>query len=151
MASLPPANVLLLQDDIAEKNEPVAPEEPSKNPRNDGPHAPRQAREKPDEVTVPPCCRVSFGHPKDLSPFCQVHLPKGWKFQGKASRSSSYGESSGPAVPNGTSRSKQMALRCIESWAWQWWDTLPPITQASLRGHKDVDADAERPAKRPRA
>ena len=69
----------------------------------------------------------------------------------KASRACSFAEAGGAAVPGGTTRSKQMAIQSVESWAWQWWETLTPIVQASLRGQKHVgviDAEAAPAAKR---
>ena len=114
----------------------------------------REKRGDPD-LDVPPCSRSHGGFPKDQSPYIQVHLPKGYKFQGKASRACCFADEEGKAVPNGTSRSRKMAVQSVQSWSWQWWESLTPVVQSSLRGHKDVKKDGdgaagERPAKRAR-
>lgn len=137
-----------LQDPEKKDEEPADPAE--RKPRAVGPPDGRVARGDP-EANIPPCCRCHFGYPQGLSPFIQVHLPKGFKYMKKASRACSFAEAGGAAVPGGTTRSKQMAIQSVESWAWQWWETLTPIVQASLRGQKHVgviDAEAAPAAKR---
>eukprot|EP00435_Cladocopium_sp_Y103_P062831 s581_g24.t1 len=55
-----------------------------------GVHAPPQRRGLAAEGEVPPGVTLANGHPKDASPFYQVHLPTNFKHEGRKSKSVSY-------------------------------------------------------------
>ena len=113
--------------------------------RQDGPHVPKQSRGEP-ECDLPPCCRVNLGYPVGLSPFIQVRLPKGYSYMNKESRAMSFRESEGQVVPRGTQRTYAMAVKAVESWAWQWFESLSPAVQKSMSStDKEI---LERPTKK---
>lgn len=126
---------------------PDAPKE--RAPRNDGVHAPKVSRGDPG-CALPPCCKAVLGYPVGLSPFIQVRLPKGFSFQSKESRAMSYRDAEGAAVVRGTTRTFAMAKTAVESWAWQWWDSLTKVAQNSLTAAQknEPQESEERPLKK---
>ncbi len=116
--------------------------------REHGAHAAKQPRGDPG-CNLPPMCKANLGFPQGLSPFIQVRLPKGFSFQRKESRAMSYRDDEGQAVIRGTTRSFTMAKTACESWCWQWWDSLTPVAQSSLKTAQNEQGESvERPAKR---
>lgn len=118
--------------------------------REDGAHAPPGVgpnRGKFETSDLPPGCTANFGEPKSASPFIQVHLPLGMKFNGRRSKSSSFSEGAHAGL-RCTARTKDAAIRSALAWAWEWYQSLTCSEQAAV---KAAAADAaERQPKRPR-
>ncbi|CAL1150545.1 unnamed protein product [Cladocopium goreaui] len=103
------------------------------------------ARGRP-EGEWPPGSKPYFGNPATSSPFVQCYLPQGFVFQGRKSKSLSFQE--GPAsTVRGICRSKEAAILGVQTWAWQWFNSLKKEDKSSL---VETDALAERPAKKAR-
>ena len=108
-------------------------------------HADQCARGRP-EGEWPPGSKPYFGNPATSSPFVQCYLPQGFVFQGRKSKSLSFQE--GPAsTVRGICRSKEAAILGVQTWAWQWFNSLKKEDKSSL---VETDALAERPAKKAR-
>ena len=108
-------------------------------------HADPCARGRPSGEW-PPGTKPYFGNPATSSPFVQCYLPQGFVFQGRKSKCLSFQE--GPAsTVRGICRSKEAAILGVQTWAWQWFNSLKKEDKSSL---VDRDALAERPAKKAR-
>ena len=88
-----------------------------------GPIGPRSW--KPD-IDHAPGCSVTYGYPANQSPFVQIHLPKGWKYEKKSSRAVSYCPDSGPIMARGTNRKQDQAFEMACAWSWRWFGQLAP-------------------------
>ena len=75
------------------------------------------------DFEVAPGCSVAFATPFGQSPFVQIHLPRGFKFEGKSSRAVSYVPESGP-LNRGTTRLKSQAQEIASAWSWRWFSSL---------------------------
>ena len=80
------------------------------------------------ELKFAPGCTVAYGAPALQSPFIQVHLPKGQKFEYKSSRAVSFCPSTGQ-LPRGTSRRQQQAEETACAWSWRWYNALSEADQ----------------------
>ena len=81
------------------------------------------------------------------SPFVQCHLPEGFKYQGRKSKSLSFQEAAQIVTQRGTVRTKEAATTGVQAWAWQWYGSLTAIQKAALTETSHV---AERPPKKAR-
>lgn len=75
------------------------------------------------EIPHAPGCTVSYGFPANQSPFVQMHLPRGWKFENKSSRAVSFAPETGQLL-RGTNRAKSVAFEMACAWSWRWFGTL---------------------------
>eukprot|EP00435_Cladocopium_sp_Y103_P049541 s1312_g15.t1 len=126
----------------------VAPLEEAKDPvRADAGkvHADQCARGRP-EGEWPPGTKPYFGNPATSSPFVQCYLPQGFVFQNRKSKCLSFQEGPASSV-RGICRSKEAAILGVQTWAWQWFNSLKKEDKNSL---VETDALAERPAKKAR-
>ena len=95
----------------------------------------------------PPGTKPYYGCPTTSSPFVQCHLPEGFKYQGRKSKSLSFQEAAQIVTQRGTVRTKEAATTGVQAWAWQWYGSLTAIQKAALTETSQV---AERPTKKAR-
>ena len=86
---------------------------------------------------------MNFGFPHGTSPFVQVRLPTGFKFESKASRAVCFAPESVP-VPRGTSRTKAAAEQAASAWSWRWFAELPAATQRIVSSNSDAQPQKRR-------
>lgn len=98
---------------------------------------------------LPPGCAANHGFPQSSNPFVQLKLPMGMTFENKKSRSVSYVSPDGPSF-KGTLRSKESAVACMTSWAWQWWESLSDSQKNSVRSAAEKRRDRSTSASRKR-
>lgn len=105
-----------------------------RKPRADGPRAAPIPRDRPEEeANLPPGVLANYGFPTTTAnPFVQIKLPSGMFYENKKSRCVSYVPDSEPGTARGTTRTKKMALNCVQSWAWSWWWTLSPDQRSAI-------------------
>ncbi len=103
--------------------------------REGGEHKPHVCRGKVDDPSsFPPGCSANFGFPEGASPFVQLKLPAGLKYEGKKSRCVSYvGEGLAKVHNKGTSRPKESAIACVRAWSWLWWEQLKESEKNTIR------------------
>lgn len=124
-------------------------DEPASSSRREGgPRAAPTARDDPN-MSLPPGVKAHYGFPQNASAFVQVRLPNGISWDGKCSRAMSYRNPDAPLIPGGTTRTVEVAKASLESWAWQWFESLSVSEKKSLREVKEAGV-IERPLKRVR-
>eukprot|EP00435_Cladocopium_sp_Y103_P027330 s1017_g6.t1 len=146
--------LLQVPEDVKEgeskQEEDVGMDERVEPEREDGAHAPPGVgpnRGKFDTKDLPPGCTANFAEPKSASPFLQIHLPLGMKFNGRKSKCASFSDGAQVGL-RCTVRTKDAAIRSALAWAWKWYHGLSTSEQAAV---KAAAADAaERQPKRPR-
>ncbi len=123
------------------------PEEPAPSRhRESGSRAAPTARDDPN-MNLPSGVKAHFGFPQNASAFVQLRLPGGMTWDGKASRAMSFRNPDAPIVSGGTTRTLEVAKASLESWAWQWFESLPVAKQKSLRESHEPEV-SERPLKK---
>lgn len=106
--------------------------------------APRTPRDDPN-LSLPPSVKQNFGALL-ASQFIQVRLPVGYVHEGKASRALSYCDPHGTPIQGGTRRTVAVAKAALESWCWQWWESLLNDKKQILE--QQDSGQLERPAKK---
>ena len=113
--------------------------------RRDGPHASPQQREKP-AGDLPCGCRIYEGVPSTGNPFLQVYLPGGFRYSNRKSRAVCYNVAGATAeTAKATTRTRVQALASVQTWAWQWWNSL---TQAERDALENLNIRHAEPAQK---
>ena len=111
-----------------------------------GAHAAQTPRGRPSG-SWPPGAKPYFGYPATSSAFVQCYLPENFKFNGKKSKALSFQTEGEQKTSRGTNRTKDAAVLGVQTWAWQWFNSLTSVQQNAL---KETEALPERPAKKAR-
>jgi len=85
---------------------------------------------------------TNYGYPDSANPFVCVKLPPGMMYERKKSRSVSFVGSEKGVSLRGTTRSKDQAVSCMTSWAWEWWSSLSDDQKNSIRSAATKRAEA---------